>query len=293
MRLTDYTKKGEFLITSEIGPPKGFHIETVLHDAELARPYVHAINVTDNQSSVMRLGGLAVCKVLKDKGIEPVFQVTCRDRNRLALQSDMLSAALFGLENVLLLTGDHTVLGDHKGAKPVFDLDSVSLAHMVKTLEEGKDLAGNPLEGEPPKFCKGAVVSPCAEPLDPQLFKMEKKIKAGIEFFQTQAIYEPDRFEKFMNKVKDFGVPIYAGIVILKSAGMARFMNENVAGINVPANMIEELKKDKEKTKSGRTGVEIAVKLIKEMKHLCQGVHLMTLGWDHLVPGIVENAGLK
>ncbi|MEI6845725.1 MAG: methylenetetrahydrofolate reductase, partial [Candidatus Firestonebacteria bacterium] len=213
MRFTELTKTGRFVITSELGPPKGFHIEKALHESEIVWPYVHAINVTDNQSSVMRLGGLAVCKMLKDKGIEPVFQVTCRDRNRLALQSDILSAALFGIENMLLLTGDHTTLGDHKDAKPVFDLDSVSLAHMVKKMEEGKDLAGNLLDGEPPKFCKGAVVSPCSEPLEPQLFKMEKKIKAGIEFFQTQAVYEADKFEKFMKRVKEFGVPVYVGIV--------------------------------------------------------------------------------
>lgn len=293
MRFTELTKNGKFIVTSELGPPKGFHIEKALHEAEMVWPYVNAINVTDNQSSVMRLGGLAMCKVLKEKNIEPVFQVTCRDRNRLALQSDILSAALFGIDNLLLLTGDHTTLGDHKDAKPVFDLDSVSLAHMVKKLEEGKDLAGNPLDGEPPKFCKGAVVSPCAEPLDPQLFKMEKKIKAGIEFFQTQAVYEVDKFEKFMKKVKEFGVPIYVGIVVLKGPGMAKFMNENVAGINVPAELIEELKKDKEKTKSGQTGVEIAARLIKDLKPFCQGVHLMPLGWDDKVPKILELAGVK
>jgi len=293
MRFTELTKLGRFVVTSELGPPKGFHIEKALHEASLVWPYVHAINVTDNQSSVMRLGGLAMCKALKDKGIEPVFQVTCRDRNRLALQSDILSAALFGIENLLLLTGDHTTLGDHKDAKPVFDLDSVSLTYMVKQLEAGKDLAGNLLEGEPPKFCKGAVVSPCAESLDPQLFKMEKKIKAGIEFFQTQAVYEVDKFEKFMRKVKEFGVPVYVGIVVLKGAGMAKFMNENVAGINVPDNLIEELKKDKEKTKSGQTGVEIAARLIKDLKPLCQGVHLMPLGWDDKVPKILELSGLR
>src|SRR3989339_841321 len=231
MRFTEITKMGRFVVTSELGPPKGFHIEKALHEAGVVWPYVHAINVTDNQSSVMRLGGLAMCKALKEKGIEPVFQVTCRDRNRLALQSDILSAALFGIENLLLLTGDHTTLGDHKDAKPVFDLDSVSLAYMVKQLEEGKDLAGNALEGEPPRFCKGA--------------------------------------------------------------GMAKFMNENVAGIHVPDNLIEELKKDKEKTKSGQTGIEISARLIKDLKPYCQGVHLMPLGWDDKVPKILELSGVK
>lgn len=292
MKLTELFKQGKFVITSEVGPPKGYHIENLLHEVEIIRNRVDAINVTDNQSSVMRLGALAVCKELKDKNLEPVFQMTCRDRNRLALQSDLLSAAMFKIENLLLLTGDAVKLGDHKGAKSVFDLDSVSLIYATKKLEEGFDLSGNKLEGEPPKFCKGAVVSPCAEPLDPQLFKMEKKIKAGAEFFQTQAVYEVDRFAKFMEKAKNFGVPILAGIVILKTVGMAKYMNENVAGIFVPDNLIEELKKDKEKTKSGQTGIEIASKLIKELKPLCQGIHLMPLGWDNKVPAILDSSGL-
>lgn len=292
MKLTELFKQGKFVITSEVGPPKGYHIENLLHEVEIIKNRVDAINVTDNQSSVMRLGALAVCKELKDKNLEPVFQMTCRDRNRLALQSDLLSAAMFKIENLLLLTGDAVKLGDHKGAKSVFDLDSVSLIYAAKKLEEGFDLSGNKLEGEPPKFCKGAVVSPCAEPLDPQLFKMEKKIKAGAEFFQTQAVYEVDRFAKFMEKAKNFGVPILAGIVILKTVGMAKYMNENVAGIFVPDNLIEELKKDKEKTKSGQTGIEIASRLIKELKPFCQGIHLMPLGWDNKVPAILDSSGL-
>jgi methylenetetrahydrofolate reductase (NADPH) len=292
MKLTDLIKKGKFVVTSEVGPPKGFHLEKMLHEAEFVKGKVDAINVTDNQSSVMRLSSLAACKTLKDNGFEPVFQLTCRDRNRLALQSEILSAALFGIENMLLLTGDHIKLGDHKNAKSVFDLDSVSLTYAVKKLEEGVDLAGNKLDGEPPKFCKGAVVSPCAEPLDPQLFKMEKKIKAGIEFFQTQAVYEVDKFAEFIKRTKDFGVPIFVGIVILKNVGMAKYMNDNVAGIHVPDNLIEELRKDKEKTKSGQTGVEIAAGLIKDFKPLCQGVHLMPLGWDDKVPQILKLSGL-
>lgn len=292
MKLSDLFKQKKFVITSEVGPPKGWQIGKTLEEAEIIRGKVDAINVTDNQSSVMRFGSLGMCHFLKQRGFEPVFQITCRDRNRLALQSDILNAAAFGIENLLLLTGDHPKLGDHPGAKPVFDLDSVSLIYTVKKLEEGVDLAGNKLEGEPPKFCLGAVVSPCAEPLEPQLFKMEKKIKAGAEFFQTQAVYEVDKFAKFMEKVRHFGVPIMAGIVILKSVGMAKYMNENVAGVYVPDNLIEELKKDKEKTKSGETGIEIAVRLIKELKPLCQGIHLMPLGWNDKVPAILSQAGL-
>src|SRR3989339_109359 len=292
MKLSELFEQKKFVVTSEIGPPKGFHLEKILHEAEMLKGRVSAINVTDNHSSVMRFGSLATCHFLKDKNIEPVYQVVCRDRNRIALQSDILSAAAFGIENLLLLTGDHTKLGDHPQAKSVFDLDSVSLIHTVKKLEEGVDIAGNKLDGEPPKFCIGAVVSPCSEPLEPQLIKMEKKVKAGAQFFQTQAIYEVDKFIKFMEKAKQFGVPVMAGIVILKTVGMARYMNENVAGIHVPDNLIEELKKDKEKTKSGQTGIEIAARLIKELKPYCEGIHLMPLGWDDKVPQILDLAGL-
>jgi 5,10-methylenetetrahydrofolate reductase len=163
LKITELFKRGEFVVTAEVGPPKGFHIDHLIEEAkEYLKGRVHAVNVTDNQSSIMRLGSLATCKVLKDNGFNSIFQITCRDRNRIALQSDILSAALFGIENLLLLTGDHTTLGDNPQAKPVFDLDSVSLIHMVKKLESGEDLAGNALDGEPPKFAKGAVVFPPA-----------------------------------------------------------------------------------------------------------------------------------
>ena len=294
MKLKELFQK-KFVITSEIGPPKGWQVQHLIEEAKkFLKEKVDAINVTDNQSSVMRFGSLGMCILLKQNGFEPIYQITCRDRNRLALQSDILNAAAFGIENLLLLTGDHTVLGDHKDAKPVFDLDSVSLIYTVKRLMEGYDLAGNKLEGEPPSFCIGAVVSPEAEPLDPQLFKMEKKILAGAEFFQTQLVFNTEKFIKFMNIVrKNFGkIPILAGITILKSVGMAKYMNENVAGVNVPEYLIEELKKDKEKTKSGQTGVEIAVRIIKEIKDYCDGIHIMPLGWDDKIPSLLSLAGL-
>ena len=218
--------------------------------------------------------------------------MTCRDRNRIALQSDILSAAMFGIENLLCLTGDHTTLGDNPQAKPVFDLDSVSLLHMVRKLESGEDLAGNALDGDAPKFAKGAVVSPCSDSVDVQLAKMEAKVKAGAEYFQTQAVYEPEKFIKFMEKAKQFGVPVQLGIVIPKNAGMAKYMNANVAGISVPDAMIAELQTDKEKTKAGITGVEISARIIRECKPYCQGVHIMALGWESKVPDILAQAGL-
>ena len=292
MRISDRFEAGEFVVTAEVGPPKGFHVEHLVEEAKQYLSGITAVNVTDNQSSVMRLGSLATCKILKDAGLTPIYQLTCRDRNRIALQSDLLSAAALGIDNILCLTGDHTKMGDHPQAKPVFDLDSVSLLHTVCQLEKGVDLGGNALVGEAPKFAKGAVVSPCSDSVDAQLAKMERKVMAGADYFQTQAVYEPEKFIKFMEKAKQFGKPVQLGIVIPKSAGMAKFMNANVAGISVPQDMIDELAADKEKAKAGITGVEIAARIIKACKPYCQGVHIMALGWEAKVPALLEKAGL-
>ena len=292
MKITELFKRGEFVVTAEIGPPKGFHIDHLLDEAEEFLKNITAVNVTDSQSSVMRLGSLATCIALKNRGLTPIFQITCRDRNRIALQSDIISAALFGIDNLLLLTGDHTKMGDNPQAKPVFDLDSVSLIHAVKTLESGFDLGGNKLDGEPPSFAKGAVVSPCSDSVDVQLAKMEQKVRAGAEYFKTQAVYEPEKFISFMEQAKQFGVPVQLGIVIPKNAGMAKYMNSNVAGISVPQEMIDELNADKEKTKAGITGVEISARIIRACKDHCQGVHIMALGWESKVPDILKLAGI-
>jgi 5,10-methylenetetrahydrofolate reductase len=288
MKLTELFQSGKFVVTAEVGPPKGVDIEEMMQDAELLRGRIDGFNVTDQQSSVMRLGSLAVCHLLKEKGLEPVYQITCRDRNRIALQSDLLSAHVLGIENVLCLTGDYVSLGDHPGAKPVFDLDSVTLLHAASVLREGHDLAGQELKGSP-SFCLGAVVTPGANPMGPQIMKMEKKVKAGAQFFQTQAVYEPSKFEEFMNQAKHLNVPIMLGIVILKSAGMARFMNSNVAGVHVPDPLIQEMEEAPNKP---RKGVEIAARLINEMKDMCQGVHIMALGWERRIPAILDGAGL-
>lgn len=288
MTLLEVFESGKFAVTSEVGPPKGVDIETMLEEAELLRGRVDAINVTDQQSSVMRLGSLAVCHLLKKRGLEPVFQLTCRDRNRIALQSDLLSAYVLGIENVLCLTGDHISLGDHPGGKPVFDLDSVSLLHVASELQQGRDMAGQKLKGSP-NFYLGAVVTPGANPLEPQLMKMEKKVEAGAQFFQTQAVYDPKRFEDFMNQVKYLNVPVMVGIVFLKSAGMARFMNANVAGVHVPESLIEEMDDADDRVQKS---IEISGRLIREMKDMCQGVHLMPIGWEKRVPAVLEAAGL-
>ena len=292
MRITELFDQGEFVVTAEVGPPKGIHLGHLVEEAKEYLSGITAVNVTDNQSSVMRTSTLATCALMKQAGLTPIYQATCRDRNRLALQSDLLGAAALGIENILCLTGDHTKMGDHPGAKPVFDLDSVSLLHVASTLEKGTDLAGNPLVGEPPKFAKGAVVSPISDSVDAQLAKMERKVMAGADYFQTQAVFESEKFIEFMEKAKQFGKPVQLGVIIPKNAGMCKFMNRNVAGVHVPQYMIDELAADKERAKAGITGVEIAAKIIKECRPYCQGLHIMALGWEAKVPELMKLAGI-
>ena len=292
MRITELFDNGEFVVTAEVGPPKGIDASHVVAEAKEFLSGITAVNVTDNQSSVMRMGSLPACVMLKNAGLTPILQLTCRDRNRIALQSELLGAAALGIDNILCLTGDHTKMGDHPGAKPVFDLDSVSLLHTVCQLEKGVDLAGNPLVGEAPKFAKGAVVSPCSDSVDAQLAKMERKVMAGAEYFQTQAVFDSEKFISFMEKAKAFGKPVQLGVIIPKSAGMAKFMNNNVAGVHVPQWMIDELAADKEKAKAGITGVELAAKVIKECRPYCQGLHIMALGWEAKVPELLKLAGI-
>ncbi len=292
MRITELFDNGQFVVTAEVGPPKGIHLDHLVEEAKTYLSGITAVNVTDNQSSVMRTSTLATCVSLKNAGLTPIYQATCRDRNRIALQSDLLGAAALGIENILCLTGDHTKMGDHPGAKPVFDLDSVSLLHTASQLEKGVDLSGNPLVGEAPKFAKGAVVSPISDSVDAQLAKMERKVMAGADYFQTQAVFEPEKFIAFMEKAKQFGKPVQLGVIIPKSVGMCKFMNNNVAGVHVPEYLLDELRADKEKTKAGITGVEIAARIIKECRPYCQGVHIMALGWESKVPALLELAGL-
>jgi len=288
--LRDSLASGTFVVTGEIGPPKGTNVERMFEEAEHLRGKVAAINVTDIQSSVMRLCSLAVCIRLKQMGLEPILQMVCRDRNRLALQADLLGAAMWGIENVLCLTGDHVALGDHKAAKGVFDLDSVTLLKAARTLAAGKDMAGNDLDGTP-VFFTGAVVAPASDPVEPQIIKMRVKVAVGAKFFQTQAVYDPQQMESFMKAVSGLNVPVLAGIVLLKSPQMATFMNENVAGVHVPDALIQEIGSvDKKERK--KKSVEIAARLIKQMRNCCNGVHIMPLGWDSLVPDVLDKAGV-
>lgn len=288
MNFAEKLKTGKFIVTSEIGPPKGVDTAEYLADAALVSGRVDAINVTDLQSSVMRLGSLAFSRLLIERGIEPIYQMTCRDRNRLALQSDLLSAYVLGVRNILILTGDHPSLGDHPSAKPVYDLDSIGLLRAARLLESGQDMAGKKLKGSP-RFCLGSTVNPGVDPLEPEIIKMEKKAAAGTEFFQTQAIFDVRQFEKFMNSINDLKVPVIAGVVVLKSADSARFMNRHVPGISVPDAIIEEMEKAGDKA---RKSIEIAARLIKDLRAVAGGAHIMPIGMSKKVPLILDAAGL-
>ena len=282
-------QNGRFVVTAEVGPPKGTDIAELEEHIELLKDKVDGLNVTDNQSSVMRISSLAICRLIRDRGGEPILQLTCRDRNRMALQSELLSAAVLGVNNVLCLTGDFISVGDHPQAKPVFDLDSVQLLQTVGLLNGGKDLAGNELQG-PTDLFAGAVVTPEADPIEPQMIKFEKKIAAGARFIQTQAIYDLDNFKRFMEQARQQnGAKIMAGIVLLVSAGMAKYMNKNVPGIFVPDALIQEMA-DAPKGKRLEAGVRIAGRMIRQLREekLCDGVHIMAIGKEDVVPDILK-----
>jgi 5,10-methylenetetrahydrofolate reductase len=286
-------ESGKFAISCEFGPLKGTDTHEIKENIEVLKGKVDAANVTDQQSSVMRLSALITASLCVQGGLEPIFQMTCRDRNRIALQSDLLGAWVMGIKNVLALTGDLPALGDHPQAKGVFDLDSVTLLQAIIRLNEGFDLSGNELKGKP-AFFPGAVVkvdSNTNASAELQIYKFEKKIAAGAKFFQTQAVYDAGSFEKFMKRVEKFKVPVMAGIIPLKNAGMAKYMNANVAGVHVPDDLIQKMsaaaKEDREKT-----GIRIAADCIRQMKPMCQGVHIMAIGWEKKVPEIMAAAGL-
>jgi methylenetetrahydrofolate reductase (NADPH) len=282
---------GKFAITCEVGPLKGTDITELEENAELLKDKVDAANVTDQQSSVMRLGSLVTSYIILQKGLEPIYQMVCRDRNRIALQSDLLSAWVLGIRNVLSITGDLPQLGDHPEAKAVYDLDSVTLLQTISTLNSGTDIKGNELQGKP-SFFPGAVVkveSDTEASMELQIAKLERKVAAGARFIQTQAVYDADSFAKFMKRVEKLKVPVLAGVIPLKSAGMAKFMNKNVSGVFVPDDLIQKMTDTEDKT---ATGIQVCADLIRQLKPLCQGVHIMAIGWEKKVPDIIQAAGL-
>jgi 5,10-methylenetetrahydrofolate reductase len=292
MSFNDALESGRFVVTGEVGPPKGTDISEMIHHIELLKGKVDAINFTDNQSAVMRMNSLAGCKIALEHDVDPIFQMTCRDRNRIGLQSDLLGAYALGVRNVLCMTGDHVSAGDHKGAKSVYDIESVQLLKIVDSLNNGKDFSGNDLKGQTDYF-QGGVVTPEANPLEPQLIKFEKKVKAGARFFQTQAVYDIEKFKDFMKYARKHSVKILAGLVVLKSAGMANFLNNYVPGSKVPKDLIDELKAAG-KEKALDTGLNICARHIQQLRveDICDGVHIMAIGMEDKVPAIMERAGL-
>jgi len=292
MTLKEALDAGKFVVTAEIGPPKGTDIAEMIHHIDLLKGKIDAANITDNQSAVMRINSMSVCRLALEKGLEPILQMTCRDRNRIGLQSDLLGASILGIHNVLCMTGDHVSAGDHKEAKPVYDIESVQLLRIVDALNHGRDMMGNELKGAT-RFFQGAVVTPEANPVDPQLMKFEKKINAGANFFQTQAIYDIEKFKEFMAFARKFPIKVLAGFVVLKSAGMANFLNKFVPGITVPQLLIDELKAAG-KENALDAGLNITARHIRQLKDgkICDGVHIMAIGMEDKVPTIMELAGL-
>ena len=303
--LRDALENGQFGITAEMAPPKGYDFAEQMEAAQLLSGKVHAVNVTDMQSASLKASGIGLCIKLKQAGIDPILQITGRDRNRMAIMGDVLSAASFGIDTMLALTGDHPVVGDCKDAKPVYDLDSVGILRMLSQMEAtGCDCGGNPIAGGAPTFYKGASVTPVYEPVFLQLNKLRQKVEAGAMYVQTQGIFDLDTFKAFLDKVDAMGIKthIMAGIIPLKSAGMAKYMNQNVPGIDVPQHMIDRLAAAAEEGKAkgikglpARMGMEMAAEMIAKIhdEKLCDGVHIMAIGAEKNVPTILDLAGLK
>lgn len=288
MNFSDTLNTGKFLVTTDVVPPKGINVSKMLSRIDSLVGKVDAVNVVDLPSSVMRASPSPIAFLLKKRGLEPILQMTCRDRNRLALQADLLGAYILGITNILALTGDEIDLGDDPRAKPIFDLDSIGLLKAARGLEQGYDLGGNPLRSSP-KFCIGAVVDPEANPLEPEIERMRQKVKAGAEFFQTQPIFDVKVLTKFLEKAGKVKVPILGGILLLRSAKMARFMNEKVPGVRIPEHFIHQMEMAQDPV---QTSIKIASDIINQIKGICRGIHIMTVNWEDKVSMVLKAAGL-
>ena len=290
MSLKERLESNKFVVVTELQPPKGNNLSELFEYAELLRGRVDAINVPDLQNAIMRLGSLSICTLLKAKGMEVIFNLSCSNRNRLALQFELLNASALGLKNLLLLQGDPPSIGDHFEAQAVFDLDVMGLLGAAKRLQEGYDLMGNDLNGKP-QFCVGTYINATAKGhvLDLEVMDMEKKIRMGVDFFFTNSIYDVSLFEPFVKKVAHFKVPLIASITLLKSVGMARYVNKHVEGASIPDSIIDQLMKASDKQKAC---IEIAGGLIKELRSLCQGVQIIPIGWEKQIPALLDHIGL-
>lgn len=297
-RLERLLESGSFVVTAELGPPKGPDVEVIRKKAALLRGVSDAVNITDNQTAIVRLSSVAACALLVQEGLEPVMQMTCRDRNRLAIQADLFGAVSLGVRNLLCLSGDHQVFGNHPGAKNVYDLDSVQLISLARRLaDEGLTLSGDPVEGVVPLFVGGAA-NPFGDPFELQVLRVAKKAAAGAQFIQTQCIFDISRFREFMKRMVDLGVDtrthILAGVMPLKSAGAARYINNNVAGIYVPEEIVKRMSAAGKGQKARDEGLRIAAETIQEVMHVpgVHGVHLMAVEWEEAVQPLTEMAGL-
>lgn len=288
---------GEFAVTCELGPPKGTDLEIVRKKASVLKGYADAVNVTDNQTAIVRLSSVATSHILMDMGIEPIMQMVCRDRNRIAIQSDLFGAYSLGIRNVLCLSGDHQTFGNHPESKNVYDLDSIQLINMVNKMSKGKrTLCDEDIEGDFEMFLGGAS-NPFGDPFELRAIRLAKKVNAGVQFVQTQCIYDMDKFEKFMEIVREMGIHknihILAGVLPLKSFGMAKYMKNNVAGIQIPDYILKRMKAAG-KENAAKEGISICVEQIGRLKTIkgVHGVHVMAIEWEHKVPEIVEATGL-
>jgi len=289
-------RKGEFVVTSELGPPRGASREDVEKKAELLKGYADAFNLTDCQTAMVRLSSIASGAILLDMGMEPVVQMTCRDRNRIAMQSDILGATSLGMKNLLCLTGDHQCFGDHPEAKGVFDLDSINQLDMFRQMRDDKKFqSGEELKTEEPKLFLGAAENPFADPFQYRAARLAKKVKAGADFIQTQIIYNVEKFEQWMGMVREMGlhkkVSILAGVTPIRSLGMAKYMKKNVPGMDVPDELLKRLE-GAEKKKA--EGINICLEVIERVRQIegVSGVHIMAVEWEEIVPEITERAGL-
>ena len=290
-------ERGEFVVTGELGPPRGTDVEVVKEKAAMLKGNVDAVNITDNQTAIVRMSSIATSKILIDEGLEPTMQMVARDRNRLAMMSDLFGAVALGIKNMLCLSGDHQSFGNHPEAKNVFDIDSIQMIHMVKTMrDEHKVISGDEIEGNFEMFI-GAACNPFADPFHYRVHRLAKKVEAGADFIQTQCIYDMKRFREFMKQVVDMGLhekcKILAGVTPLKSVGMARYMDTNVSGIIIPEEIIDRLRAAG-KGNVAAEGIKILCEQIQELREMqgIAGIHLMAIEWEHKVPEIVKLAGL-
>ena len=279
---------GKFVVTTELNPPKGTDLSTLFKHAEALSGMVDAFNMTDSAGANMAMAPIAAAHLMLDRGIEPILQVTGRDRNRIALEGEVLAAAALGINNLLCMSGDPPGRGDHPDAKGVFDLKAETLLEAVKAMNSGTDMYGNELKGTPSLFA-GAVANPGSDDVEKELARMEEKVRMGAAFFQTQAVYDAASFEKFMETAQGFGVPVLVGMIVLKSARMAQFLNDKLPGVSVPQSIIDEMESAEDKS---ATSIHITARLIREMRGMCNGTHIMAIGWESRIPAILDAAGI-